>query len=153
MEFFWNKRRKRRKKEIREIREKKQEHNERLISNRIIRDIRTLFEQEDENYLKPKRINGFCSNNYIEYESRGDKSLSLNEYINKIKTYLKNVIKDLQRSDIWKIQLTAAVNFTSSKYTGEEREMYATSGNVKFTPYNDVNDVVNELFKSLLSRY
>ena len=75
MESFWCKRRKRRKNEIREIWEKKkQEHNKRLISNRIIRDIRTVLEQEDEDYLKPKRINSFWNNDYIEYESSDDKS-------------------------------------------------------------------------------
>ena len=84
----------------------KQEHNKSLISNRIIRDVRTSFEQEDKNYLKPKIINSFWNNVLnIEYESSGDKSLSLNEYLNKVKTHLKIIIKDLQRSDVWKIQL------------------------------------------------
>ena len=50
---IWTRRRKRRKKEIREI--KKKEHNERLIKGRIIRDIRTFFEQEEDHY-KPKRV-------------------------------------------------------------------------------------------------
>ena len=63
-------------KRLEKLERKKQEHNERLISIRIIRDIRTLFEQEDQDYLKPKRINSFWNNNYIEYESSGDKSLS-----------------------------------------------------------------------------
>ena len=31
--------------------------------------------------------------------------------------------------------------------------MYSTSDNMKFTSYNDVNEVVNELFKSFLLRY
>ena len=31
--------------------------------------------------------------------------------------------------------------------------MYAVNDNIKFTSYNDVNDVVNKLFESLLSRY
>ena len=31
--------------------------------------------------------------------------------------------------------------------------MYITSDNVKFTSYNDFNDVVNKLFESLLLRY
>ena len=31
--------------------------------------------------------------------------------------------------------------------------MYTTSYNVKCMSYNDVNDVVNELFESRLSRY
>ena len=51
---IWTRRRKRRKKEIREIK-KKEEHNERLIKGRIIRDIRTFFEQEEDHY-KPKRV-------------------------------------------------------------------------------------------------
>ena len=150
MKSFWYKRRKRRKKEIREIRKKKPEHNERLISNRII-DIRNLFEKEDEDYLKPKTTNNFWNNNYIEYKSSGDKTLSLNGNLNKTKTHLKNIIKDVQHSDVWKV--TAAINSTSSKDTGEKREMYTTSDNVTFTSYTNVNDVVNELFESLLSRY
>ena len=31
--------------------------------------------------------------------------------------------------------------------------MYTTGENIKFTSYNDVNDVVNKIFESLLSRY
>ena len=31
--------------------------------------------------------------------------------------------------------------------------MYSTSNNIKFTTYNDVNEVVNELFESLRSKY
>ena len=80
-----------------------------MIKNRIIKDIRTLFEQED--YYKPKRVSNFWNNNYIEYESNGDKSrnLSLNEYLNKIEAYLRNIIINLQNSDAWKIQLTIAI--------------------------------------------
>ena len=31
--------------------------------------------------------------------------------------------------------------------------MHSTSGNIKFTSYNDANEVVNEVFESLRSRY
>ena len=31
--------------------------------------------------------------------------------------------------------------------------MYSSSDNIKCTSYNDANEVVNELFESLLSRY
>ena len=31
--------------------------------------------------------------------------------------------------------------------------MYSSSDNIKFSSYNDANEVVNELFESLLSRY
>ena len=59
-------------------------------------DIRTLFKQE-EDYYKPKRISNFWKNIYIEYESNGDKNrhLSLDEYLNKIEHYLRNIIMDL----------------------------------------------------------
>ena len=42
------------------------------------------------------------------------KNLSADEYLNKIKSYLRNVIIDLQNSDRWKIQLTIAINLISS---------------------------------------
>ena len=73
---------KKKKMRLQKLERKKNEHNQRLMSNRIIRDIRTLFEQEDEDYLKPKGINSFWNNNCIEYESSRDKSLSLNKYLN-----------------------------------------------------------------------
>ena len=43
----------------------------------ILRDIRNLFENEEENYYKPVRVSIFSSNNYIEYESKGDRNKTL----------------------------------------------------------------------------
>ena len=73
----------------------------------MIRYTRTLFEQEEVNYV-PKRVSSSWNNDYIEYESNGDKNsnLSLDEYLNKIEPYLRDLIIDLQSSDTWKIQLT-----------------------------------------------
>ena len=48
---------------------KKKEHNERLIKDGVVRDIRTLFQRE-EDYYKPKRVNNFCDNNYIMMQMR-----------------------------------------------------------------------------------
>ena len=31
--------------------------------------------------------------------------------------------------------------------------MHSSSGNIKFTPYSDANDVINKLYKSVLLRY
>ena len=41
----------------------------RLIRDKIIRDIRTLFEEEEEDNYKPKSVSSFWNNNYIEYKS------------------------------------------------------------------------------------
>ena len=52
-----------------------------VIKERIIIDIRTLCEQEDE-YYKPIRVGNFWNNKYIEYESNGgiNKNLSVKVY-------------------------------------------------------------------------
>ena len=41
----------------------------------------------------------------------------------------------------------------SSKDTEEEHVMYSRSENITFTLYNDANEVVDELFETLRSRY
>ena len=118
-----------------------------------MRDIRKRKHEKD--YYEPKRISNFWNNNYIEYRSNGDKNrnLSLDEYLHKIKPYLRNMRINLQNFDVWKIQLTIAITFISSKDAEDERVMHSSSGNLKFTPYSDANDVINKLFKSLRSRY
>ena len=134
--------------------EKKKEHNERVNKDGIIRDIMAHFEQE-EDYYELKRVYNFWKNNYMGYESNSDKNrnLSLDEYLNKIETYPRNIIINLQNSDTWEIQLTIAINFISSKDTEEGRVMHSNSDNIKFTSWNDANEVVDELFKSLRSKY
>ena len=42
------------------------------IKDRIIRDITTFFEPEDD-YYKPIKVGKFLNKNYIEYESNGDR--------------------------------------------------------------------------------
>ena len=85
------------------------------IKARINRDIRTINESTD--YYKPVRVGNFWNNNYIEYESNDDKhkALSIKDYLDKIKPHLKDTTKNLKQSDAWKIQLTIAINFISSK--------------------------------------
>ena len=43
--------------------------------------------------------------------------------------------------------------FISSKYAEDERVMHSKSDNIKFTSYNDANEVDDEFFESLRSRY
>ena len=49
-----------------------------------------------------------------------NRNLSQDQYLNKIKPYLRNKIIDFPNSDAWKIQLTIAINFISSKDVEEE---------------------------------
>ena len=70
-----------------------------------------------------------------------------------MKPYLKNIINDLQNSDPSRIQLTIEINFITSKDAEEERLMHSTSNNINFSPYSNVNEVIYQLFESLLLRY
>ena len=66
---------------------------------------------------------------------------------------MRNIIIDLQNSDAWKIQLTIAIDIISSKDAEEERVMDSMSNKIKFTSYDDTNEVVDELFELLRLRY
>ena len=93
------------------------------------RDIKNLFEHEEKKYCKPVRLNNLWSNNYIEYERNSDrnKTLSVEECINKIRPYLKGIIYNLKKSDTWKVQLTIANNFISPIDNEEDCLMYSKS--------------------------
>ena len=53
-----------------------------------------LLEQE-EDYCEPVRVGNSRNNKYIEYESKGErnKNLPMKGYLDKIKAYLKDIIK------------------------------------------------------------
>ena len=57
------------------------------IKDRIIRDIRTLFKQKEKYYYIPIRVGNFWKNNYIKYESSGDRNKNLLQYLDKILRY------------------------------------------------------------------
>ena len=112
--------------------------------NSIIRDIKTLFLQKEEYYCKTVIISNVRNNDYIKYESNSDrnKNVSVKEYLNVIKPYLKDMIIDLQISDTWKIQLTIAINFISSKDVDEQCVMHSKSENIEVMLYDDAYEVL-----------
>ena len=49
-----------------------QTKKKKVLKHRIIKDIKNLFEQQqEEDCYRPVRVGNFYSNNYIEYESNG----------------------------------------------------------------------------------
>ena len=65
------------------------------IKYKGIRDVRNLFHLSiDEDYYDPKKTVSAFNNNYIEYESKGDKdkTLLIKEYPNMIRPYLSDII-------------------------------------------------------------
>ena len=100
----------------------------------MLRDIKDLFEyEEEENYYKPLRVSNFWSNNYIEYKSSRDrnKTLSVEEYLNKTRSYLEDIIINLKKSDTWKIQLTIANKFVSSIDNDKEHVIHSKSDKIE----------------------
>ena len=91
-----------------------------------------MSNQEDDNYYKPARLGNFQSNNYVEYEGNGDRNNTLptEEYLNKIRLYLKDIINDLKKFDTWPIQLIIAINFVSHRETDKENMMHSKSNDI-----------------------
>ena len=89
--------------------------------------------------------------NYIEYESNGgrNKTLSVEEYLNKIRPHLKDIINDLKKADAWKIQLTIANNFVSFIDNNEEHVMHSNSDNIETMIIDEADEVIKVLFDSL----
>ena len=64
-----------------------------------------------------------------------------------------NKIIDRKTQSEWKIQLTMAINFISSKDSDETRTMHAKSDNVEIMMGSETNETIEELFKSFFQRY
>ena len=80
------------------------EKETKAMKDRMLSNIKNLFEHEEENYYKPVRVNNFWSNSYNEFESNDDrnKTLSVEEYLNDIRPYLKTIINNLKK--IWHVE-------------------------------------------------
>ena len=122
------------------------------IKDRIISDIKTLLKAR-KRLLKTVRVGNFWKNNYIEYENGGDenKSLSVKEYLNKIKSYLRDIPIDLQKPQTWKTQLTIVIKFISFKDVHEEHVTHLKSISIEFMLHDDADEVIDEHFEILLS--
>ena len=76
------------------------------IEYRGIRNVKDLFDLSiDEGYYKPIITKGAFNNNYIQYESKGNKgkNLSLKKYLNMIRPYLSDIIYDHKTQGKWRI--------------------------------------------------
>ena len=109
-----------------------------------------------EDYYKPIIVNTAFNINYIRYESKGDKDkiLTISEYLDVIRPYLIDMINDHKNQSEWKIQLITAISFISSKPNSDETSiMHTKSNNIEIMIGSDTDEVIENLFKSLLQRY
>ena len=127
------------------------EYNNNNNNNDFIENVRDLFNMI--NY-EPILIKTGFNNYYLEYRSEGNDSLSFEEYINLIKPYLNDLIKDKKDKGEWKLQLTAQINFISQRPGSDEtRVMHTRSVCEEFMSGSETEEIVEKLVKSLLQRY
>ena len=107
--------------------EKGLENNEQSVRRQYAEELKTLKNSLEElreeikrNYYKPIRTKDAFNDNYIEYESRGDKdkNLSPEDYLDIIKPFLRDMINNHKTHGEWKIQLPMQITFISSLGTG-----------------------------------
>ena len=120
-----------------------------------IKNIKDLFKTSiNKDHYKPKLVNSGYNNNYVEYESRGDRILSIREYLTLIEKYLRELIDQHKNEGEWKVQLSAEINFMSLKPGADEtRVMYTRSDNEEFMSGDDTNEIIKFLFESFLQRF
>ena len=126
------------------------------IDYKGIKEIENLFNKiNEEDYYELIKTKHAFNDDYIEYESRGDKdnNLSLAEYLKIIRSYLRDMIDNNKAHSEWKIQLIMRINFISSLDTNEFRTLHTKSNNIEIINGIETNDIINELFKSFLRRY
>ena len=103
---------------------------------------------------KPTLVKSGYNNNYIQYESKGDNILTVEEYLALIEPYLRELINYYKNKGEWKIQLAAQINFISLKPDSDETcVMHTRSDNKEFMNGSDTDEIIKELLKSLLQRY
>ena len=108
----------------------------------------------DKDYYKPKLNKSGYNKNYAQYGSKGDKILSLKEYLNLIEKYLRKLLEEYKQKGEWKVQLTIEVNFISLKPCSDETcIMYTKSDNIEIMFGDDNDDIIEQLFESLLKKY
>ena len=120
-----------------------------------IKDTENLFKISiEKDYYKPKLNKSGYNKNYARYDIKGDKILSLKEYLNLIEKYLRELIEEYKLKGEWKVQLTIEVNFILLKPGSDEtRIMYTRSDNIEIMFGDDNDDIIEQLFESLLQKY
>ena len=98
-----------------------------------------------KDYYKPILVKSGYNNNYIQYGSKGDKILTVKEYLALIEQYLKELINYYKNKGEWKLKLTVEINFISLKPGSDETRIMHTR--------SDNEEIIEELFKSFLQKY
>ena len=96
-------------------------------------------------------INSTFNYNYQEHQTDSDKKLlAPNEYLEKIRPNLIQLINNHKDNNNWKIQLTTQIIFNSIKNLNDKRILYVKTKNVEIMMESATNKTINELFDLLI---
>ena len=120
-----------------------------------IKDIKDLFKLSiDKDHYKPTLVKSGYNGNYVQYESKGDRILTITEYLALIEKYLRELINYYKNKGEWKVQLLAETNFISLKPGSDVTcIMHNRSDNIEIMIGKDNDDIIEELFKSFIQKY
>ena len=128
-----------------------QKINNNNTNDDFIESIRDLFSILD---YEPLLIKTGFDNNYLEYMSNGNNSLSFNEYLELMKPYLYDLINIYKAKGEWKLKLSAEISFVSQKPgSNEMRTMYTRSTPEEIIIGSETEEVAENLIMSILQKY
>ena len=136
--------------DIKEIRKENSDED------RIIRDLRALYEPE-EDYYKPQNVKSPLMTSILNIKGMEIeiKKFSIGEYLDMIRPYLGKIIND--HKDGWKIQLAIEISFVSSVNNFNEnsnKDSYVTySKNSSVFFGYETDNIIEKAFESLLKEY
>ena len=117
----------------------------------FIENIRDLFSILDH---EPVLMKSGFDNNFLEYMSNANNSLSFNEYLELIKPYLCDLINVYKAKGEWKLQLSVEISFVTQKPESDENHvMYTRSTPEEFMIGSETEEVAEKLFMSILQKY
>ena len=117
-----------------------------------LKDLEYTFGDLDDYYMSILS-KGFSGDNYQVYTCRGDKNkdMYITNYLEKVKPYLIALI-DKKKISNQKIQLDIAVNLIHLSKS-DRITFYVKSKNIECYPFDNSEDILNQLFDSLLKYF
>ena len=114
-----------------------------------------LNELNEEDYYKPTEVKSAFDDSYMLYESKGDKDarLSIDEYFDIIRPYLKDMTDNHKSKGEWKKKLSMRIIFVSFTDVNETLEMHTKSDNITIMIEAETEDIINEPFNTFHKRY
>ena len=78
------------------------ELDKKILEYKGIKDIKDLLKLSiHKDHYKPILVKSGCNNNYVQYESKGDRILTIQEYLTLIEKYLRELINRYKNEGEW----------------------------------------------------